>query len=351
MRIRLSTIFPAPRTILVLIWCLCVALNGLRGTAQAQNPVPLINLPLVPDAIAPGRSGFTLTVNGTGFVVGSVVKWNGSPLATTLVSSSQLTAKVPTSAIATPGTASVTVVNPGGGGGTSNIVFFPVAIPTLTVTMSAGQDYAVGGGPSGIGTADLNGDGKLDLVTTNSSDNTISVLLGDGDGTFQTQGTYSVGTNPTNLVIADFNGDGRPDLAVTNTNSNTVSVLLGKGDGTFRSQVQYATGAGVSGIVVADVNGDGKLDLVTTNSSDNTISVLLGNGDGTFQTQATYDAGGNPVSVTVGDFNRDGKLDLAVANNNLGNPDTPTISVLLGAGDGTFSAPTPYYAYPYPYSW
>jgi hypothetical protein len=314
----------------------------LRGTAQAQNPVPLINLPLVPDAISPGKHGFVLTVNGTGFAAGSVVNWNGSRLATTLVSSSQLTAEVPASAAAASGTASVTVVNPGGGGGTSNIVFFPVALSTATVTLSAARDYEVGAHPLAVSTADLNGDGKLDLVLANSSDNTISVLLGNGDGTFQTQTTYAVGENPTGIAIADLNGDGQPDLAVTNTNSNTVSLLLGKGDGTFLPQVQYATGAGVSGIVVADVNGDGKLDLVTTNSSDSTISVLLGNGDGTFQTQVTYGAGADPVSVTVGDFNRDGKLDLAVANFVADGYKTELATILLGNGDGTFSPPTSY---------
>ena len=113
--------FFAHHTVLVLVCGLCMALYGTSGIAQAQNPVPLINLPLVPDAIAPGGSGITLTVNGTGFVSGSVVHWNGSPLATTLVSGSQLTATVPASALATPGTASVTVVSPSGGGGTSNL--------------------------------------------------------------------------------------------------------------------------------------------------------------------------------------------------------------------------------------
>ncbi|MGO9084748.1 MAG: FG-GAP-like repeat-containing protein [Candidatus Sulfotelmatobacter sp.] len=338
----LCTTSIAHRTILVVLWGLCLALNGLGGTAQAQNPVPLINLPLVPDAIAPGRSGLTLTVNGTGFVSGSVVKWNGNPLATKFVSSSQLTANVPASEIAKPNTASVTVVSPGTADETSNIVFFPIAVSTPVVTMSAGTEYAVDATPLAVGTADLNGDGKLDLVATNSSDNTVSVLLGNGDGTFQTQTTYAVGVNPTNLAIADFNGDGRPDLAVTNTNSNTISVLLGKGDGTFEKQVQYATGTGPYGIAAADVNGDGKLDLVVTNSSDNTISVLLGKGDGTFQAAVSYAAGEDPLSVTVGDFNRDGKLDLAVANSIDDRFDGDVVTILLGNGDGTFSPPTSY---------
>src|SRR5579863_1046193 len=315
---------------------------GVLTLAQT-NPVPLINQPLVPDAVAPGGGGFTLALNGTGFVSGSVVNWNGSRLATTFVSSSQLTASVPASDIATANTASVTVVSPGAGDETSNVVFFPVALSTPVVTMSGGTDYGVGTQPLAISTGDLNEDGKLDLVLANASDNTLSVLLGNGDGTFQTQKTYAVGANPMDIAIADFNGDGRLDLAVTNTKSNTVSVLLGNGDGTFRTQVQYATGMGPNGIAAADVNGDGKLDLLVTNSSDNTLSVLLGNGDGTFQAAVNYAAGEDPVSVAVGDFNHDGKLDLAVANfiadfgfnRNL-------VTILLGNGDGTFSPPTSY---------
>src|SRR5437762_11012278 len=103
--------------------------------AQAQNPVPLINQPLVPDAVAPGGPGFTLTVNGTGFVSGSVVNWNGSPRATTFVSSSQLTAAIDASDIATEGTAQVTVVSPGPGGGASNAAFFETTNATSAFTL------------------------------------------------------------------------------------------------------------------------------------------------------------------------------------------------------------------------
>jgi hypothetical protein len=230
----------------------------------------------------------------------------------------------------------VTVVSPGAGDRTSNTVFFPIALSTV-IAMSR-TDYGVGSGPPAVSTGDLNGGGKLDLVLTNAYDNTISILLGNGDGTFQTQVTYAVGENPRDIAIADFNGDGKLDLAVTNTNSNTVSILLGNGDGTFQPQVQYGTGTGAYGIAAADVNGDGKLDLVVTNSGAATVSVLLGNGDGTFQAAVNYAVGTDPRSVAVGDFNRDGKLDLAVTNFD------GHVSVLLGNGDGTFSAPTSYSA-------
>src|SRR5207247_7168874 len=120
-----------PRVLIGFVLCsvgLLLALGGLSksvtgtiATAGAVNPVPLISQPLVPDAVAPGGAGFTLTVNGTGFVSGSVVNWNGSARATTFVSNSQLTATILASDIATASTASVTVINPSPGGGSSNV--------------------------------------------------------------------------------------------------------------------------------------------------------------------------------------------------------------------------------------
>ena len=142
---------------------LLLTLLAAGGTARAQsNPVPLINQPLVPDAVAPGGSSFTLTVNGTGFVSGSVVQWNGTVLATSFVKSTQLTATVPSSDIATAGTASVTVNN-GTPETTSAPAFFPVAQPTAGVGFGW-QSFGVGAQPIGEVAADLNGDGKLDLL-------------------------------------------------------------------------------------------------------------------------------------------------------------------------------------------
>src|SRR5439155_4775069 len=101
-------------------------LSIATGVAPAQNPVPLINQPLVPAAIKPGSAGFTLTVNGTGFVSGAVVKWNGNVRTTTFISKSRLTASILSTDVAKASTASVTVVNPSPGGGSSNVVFFPI---------------------------------------------------------------------------------------------------------------------------------------------------------------------------------------------------------------------------------
>src|SRR6516164_340033 len=129
---------------------------------------------------------------------------------------------------------------------------------------------------------------------------------------------FDAGSGPQSVAVGDFNGDGKPDLAVVNSYSNNVSVLLGNGDGTFQPAVSYGTGSGTGPafVAVGDFNHDGKLDLAVANSNSSNVSVLLGNGDGTFQTAVNYDVGGAPTSIAVGDFNHDGKLDLAVANSN-----------------------------------
>jgi len=309
---------------------------NLTGTgAPPLNPAPLISQPLAPSAAAPGGTAFNVTLAGTGFVSGSVVNWNGSPRATTYLSGTRLTAALTASDIASASTASVTVTNSGPGGGTSNGVPLEVTNPTPGVSFGR-SDLPAGNGVALV-TGDFNGDGKLDLAATNSSGNNVSVLLGNGGGTFQTAVNYNVGNNPHGLVAGDFNGDGKLDLAVADSNDNNVSVLLGNGDGTFQAAVPYAVGHNPNALVVGDFNGNGKLDLAVVNFNDNSISVLLGNGDGTFQAAIPYGVGNNPGAVVTGDFNGDGKLDLAVVNSN-----DNDISVLLGNGDGTFQAAVPY---------
>jgi hypothetical protein len=219
-----------------------------------------------------------------------------------------------------------------------------------------------------VAVADVNGDGKPDMVVTNwcaSSSNctngSVSVLLGNGDGTFQTAVSYGSGGNEAfSVAVADVNGDGKPDVVVSNwcvSSSNctngSVSVLLGNGDGTFQTAVSYSSGGnGVRNLAVADVNGDGKPDVVVANwcvSSSNcanaSVSVLLGNGDGTFQTAVSYGSGGAfAFSVAVGDMNGDGKPDLVVINECTSNSNCTngSVSVLLGNGDGTFQTAVSY---------
>ncbi len=312
------------------------------GPEPTTNSVPFINQPLSPDAAASGGGDFTITVNGTGFVSGfpgSVVNWNGKALATAFVSPSKLTANVLATDVASFDTASVTVVNPGPGGGTSNVVFFEITRSSSSVALDTPASLTAGSSPSYAATGDFNGDGKLDLIVANFSSNDISVLLGNGDGTFQAAVNYRAGSGPRSIGVGDFNGDGKLDLAVVNTNSKNVSILLGNGDGTFQPAVNYVAGSGGQSVAIGDLNGDGKLDLVVANNQSNNVSVLLGNGDGTFQAALSYPAGSGASSVAVGDFNGDGNLDLAATNFG-----TDNVSILLGNGDGTFQPAVNYAA-------
>ena len=205
-------------------------------------------------------------------------------------------------------------------------------------TFRAPQTFSDGGSvPASIAVSDLNGDGKPDLVTANGSANTVGVLLGNGNGTFQAQQTFPTGTNAYSVVVSDVNGDGRADLVVANLGSNTISVMLGNGNGTFQIQQTLASGGAPRSVAVSDVNGDGKPDLIVANSGSNAVSVLLGNGNGTFQTQKTFAAGTAPEFVAVSDLNGDSRPDLAVANYSGG-----TVGILLGNGDGTFQAQQTY---------
>ena len=302
------------------------------STTAAANPVPLINQPLNPGAVIPGGAALNLTVNGTGFVAGSEVKWNGNARATSVISDSRLTATILAADIASFNTASVTVVNPAPGGGISNVAFFETTRPTSSIALSVTSELTTGPSPISVATGDFNGDGKLDLVVANSgSSNDISVFLGNGDGTFQSAAAYGAGLVPYAVVVGDFNGDGKLDIVVANTDSNNVSILLGNGDGTFQQALNYSVGTAPRSMAVGDFNADGKLDLVVGNSFSNDVSILLGNGDGTFQAALTYTTGFSPSSVAVGDFNSNGKLDLAVVNFG-----TSNLSILLGNDDGTF---------------
>src|SRR5438552_990220 len=214
---------------------------------------------------------------------------------------------------------------------------WPTPSPALTLSfVDARRDFLAGGGAAAVG--DFDGDGIPDLVasSTGYGDNTVSVRLGQGDGTFKAPRYFDVGDSPGAVVVGDFNRDGAEDLAVTTPTG--VAVLLGNGQGAFKEPLTFATGSGATGILptsvaLGDFNGDGVQDLVVAGGGAQiNVGVLLGNGDGTFQAPLTLASGGAvPLSVAVGDFNGDGVDDLAIANNH-GGP----ISILLGNGDGTF---------------
>jgi hypothetical protein len=175
-----------------------------------------------------------------------------------------------------------------------------------------------------VAIGDLNGDGKRDLVTVNCGSNTVSVLLGNGDGTFGLKSDFGTGNWPQSVAIGDLNGDGKPDLVTGG--AAVVSVLLGNGDGTFRLKTDCQTSMISPGsVAIGDLDGDGKPDLVATNARGTAggwdcVFVLLANG-----AQGWYWTGGGPHFVAVGDLNRDGKLDLVTAN-------YASVSVLMNTG-------------------
>jgi len=218
-------------------------------------------------------------------------------------------------------------------------------------TFQAAANFTAGNSPISITTGDFNEDGRLDLAVANYVTYNVSILLGNGDGTFNTAVSYAVERYPFSVTSGDFNGDGHLDLAVANFDdtaglvSDHVSVLLGNGDGTFNAAVNYDPGSRPRSVITGDFNEDGKLDLATANENSDNVSILIGNGNGTFRAAVNYAAGDFPMSVTAGDFNQDGHLDLAVANDVSNN-----VSILLGNGDGTFNAAVNFAAGGFPFS-
>jgi hypothetical protein len=186
-----------------------------------------------------------------------------------------------------------------------------------------------------VALGDFTGDDKLDVVMGSGTGDVVMVLLGNGNGTLQAVQTFATGQIPSSVAVADVNGDGKLDLITGNLTSNNVSVLLGNGNGTFQAQQTFAVGQDPYGVSVADLGGDGVPDLAVVNAGSNSVSVLLGNGDGTFQAQQTLSSGLHPLSVVSGDVNGDGVPDLVVNNGNSG-----TLGVFLGNGNGTFQAQT-----------
>jgi YD repeat-containing protein len=236
------------------------------------------------------------------------------------------------------------------GDGRPDVVTVNGSSSDISVLLASGngflpdQRYAAGdgpfSGPRSVAFGDLNGDGRVDLVTTNPASDTIAILLGNGDGSFQNQQRLAVGDNPLFVAVADINGDSKFDIIAANRNSGDVSLLLGNGDGSFQPQLRHTAGDGAFlgpiAIAVADINGDGRFDLVSRINASNDISILLGNGDATFQAQLRVPVGASPTAVAVADMNGDNRMDLIVTTS------ANVVTVFFGNGDGSFQTPQSY---------
>jgi len=233
-------------------------------------------------------------------------------------------------------TGAVTGIAPvrGGTASAGNVVL------ALRVAFAPRVTYATGAWPNNVQVGDFNGDGKLDLVNTNSetSSTVLGLLLGNGDGTLRTRQYLTVGLVPVDVDVADFNGDGKLDVVAVAGGAGTVAVLLGNGDGTFQTAQPYAIADGPYGVAVGDVDGDHVVDIVTGNRGVASVSVLRGKGDGTFEAPKSYPVPSIAISVAIADLDGDGDGDVLEAASG-----AHALAVLLSNGDGTLA---PYQTYP-----
>lgn len=198
---------------------------------------------------------------------------------------------------------------------------------------------AVGSNPVSNATADLNGDGHLDLLFTNYISDNVSVLFGDGSGGFTAGAPVAVTNGPRSVKVGDLDGDGDIDFLATNYSGNNVSVVLNNGNGTFAAATSVAVGTVPRGLAVGDLDGDGDLDFVSVNYGTDNLSVMLNNGNATFTQQAgsPFVTGGtDPVQMVMVDLDGDDDLDLAVTNN-----DDNNVGILLNNGAGAFTLSAP----------
>jgi hypothetical protein len=320
----------------------------------------MVNQPLAPSSVAPGGPGFALTVNGSGFVSGAVVHWNGIALPTTFVSASKLKAGVGANRVRFAGTVNVTVTNPGPGGGVSNTVFFTITKASATVTFAASV-VAVGVDPESLVAGDFNGDGKTDLAVFNLNQpdsgcyvnfngvGTVQTLLGNGHGGFAAGSSACLPdeiatTGIANLVAGDFNNDGKMDLgaAFRAKFGFGIQILMNDGTGKFALGTEIGEFDGMEQPIVGDFNGDGQLDLAVPDdfvaaaksrhpAAFFGIEEFAGDGAGGFNFVSDFGFL-SASTLATGDFNRDGILDLAVGGT------TGQGLILLGIPGGSFAA-------------
>ncbi len=234
---------------------------------------------------------------------------------------------------------------------------------SITVTLSAApinfstQNVPAGRAPDAVAVADLNADGKVDIAVADQGesatgdDGGVSILVGNGDGTFQAARQFPAGKNPISIAAADLDGNGKLDLVVDGFGDRPtggqgdLNVLLGNGDGTFHAPTRFSAGDKPFSLLVGDFNRDLKPDVAVSDFGNTSavdeggVYLLIGNGDGTLQAPIKFAAGRNPVAIVARDWDSDGNLDLAVADNR--DPASTSrggVTILRGNGDGTFGS-------------
>jgi uncharacterized repeat protein (TIGR01451 family) len=320
-----------------------ITLNGFPGTV---SPVRVRDGAGPLDIVVPTQAGvYVLLGSGSGTfaaTAGSPLAANNFPESAAVGSINSATDSHADIAVANFNSGDISILL-GDGTGAFGAATNVCAVPAPAVCGALSTNHAFS-----VAIARFNADAFPDLVVSNNGTNTVSVLLGNGDGTFGAPVTFNTGTGPEGLAVGDLNNDGFQDIVVTNYNAgqpaggNNVSVLLGNGNGTFQAAVPYATQDGARFVAIADL-GNGKPDLVV-GTGNGYVSVLLGNGNGTFQAATNYLVGAGGLAsfgVAVDDYNLDGKMDVAVANFNAVSVGPPVFQIAVLNGDGAGNLSTP----------
>ena len=322
--------FTFKRYLLVLLGCVANQLCFSQPTITSFSPTS-------------GPVGTVVTITGTNFssVIANNKVWFGGVKATiSAASATSLTVTVPTGAAYQP--ISVNTNSLIAWSSYPFIVTFAGGNDFVPNSFASKVDFVTGINPQYVLSADIDGDGKLDIVTANYGSNSISIFKNTGSPgviSFAAKTDFTTGTNPETFAIGDIDGDGKPDIAVANYNSNTISVFKNTsiaGTVSFALKVDYITGTGPYGVAIKDIDGDGKPDIAVPNFTSSTVSVLRNNGSVgsiSFASKLDFPTGNGPNNVVLEDIDGDKKSDLVIPNLNAN-----TVSILRNTSTpGTLS--------------